>query len=756
MRKHFFLLIFLLPTSIFSQQDISLFQQFNGTFDFTAFGNTLNLADNSVNNICDILSSSSADFTLDPQFTLRSAYLYWAGSGPGDFEVKLNESVITPDRTFNVNSNGLPFFSAFAEVTSIISANTTGQYTLSELDLDVSLYCDNQTNFGGWSVVVIYEDPSLQIKRQVSVFDGLQFVDNNRPLDITLDFLSITDPQNAKIGFLTWEGDRGLSITEQLLVNGNVISDPPLNPSDNAFNSTNSYTGSDELYNMDMDLFSIQDFINANDTSAEIALTSGADFVMVNNIVASYHSEVDLDAIVEILDVTFCGGQDLIMDYKVTNQGTLGLLSANTPIAIYINNLLIAQTQTQTFLPSNQFENGSITIAIPDDISGSFSLKVVVDDNGTGMGIIDENNENNNEHEVQIQLPEAPEPVRFTICDTFDENDGIATFDLTDTTLINDILQGGDPVNFDITYYDSLENANSNVSPVPFLYTNTVNPEKLFARITNKNTNCFYVNEIILKVNLLPEFNLEDTYRLCVDMENNATAEEFGEKSPPVLKTGLSASLYEFVWTFDGTTIIGETNPQLVVLQSGNYSVTVLDKITGCDRSKNTVVTLSSAAFNIETEVITNAFSETHSIQVNFEGHGNYTFSLNNGRGQAENIFHDVQPGIHKVSVQDKNGCGTRTISGLAIIDYPRFVTPNQDGFNDTWHIKNLGNISPQAKIYIFDRYGKLLKELRPEDPGWDGIYKGNPLPSTDYWFRVNYMENGDFKEFRGHFTLKR
>ncbi|MFN4198131.1 MAG: T9SS type B sorting domain-containing protein, partial [Flavobacterium sp.] len=88
-------------------------------------------------------------------------------------------------------------------------------------------------------------------------------------------------------------------------------------------------------------------------------------------------------------------------------------------------------------------------------------------------------------------------------------------------------------------------------------------------------------------------------------------------------------------------------------------------------------------------------------------------------------------------------------------INYPPFFTPNQDGYNDTWNIIG-GDQLVNAKIYIFDRYGKLLKQISPNGEGWDGTYNGRPLPSTDYWFTINYEENGTPKEFKAHFSLKR
>jgi gliding motility-associated-like protein len=68
--------------------------------------------------------------------------------------------------------------------------------------------------------------------------------------------------------------------------------------------------------------------------------------------------------------------------------------------------------------------------------------------------------------------------------------------------------------------------------------------------------------------------------------------------------------------------------------------------------------------------------------------------------------------------------------------------------------------LDDSAKIYIFDRYGKLMKQIAPNGLGWDGTYNGQPMPSTDYWFTVEYNEpnstNVITKEFKAHFSLKR
>ena len=133
-----------------------------------------------------------------------------------------------------------------------------------------------------------------------------------------------------------------------------------------------------------------------------------------------------------------------------------------------------------------------------------------------------------------------------------------------------------------------------------------------------------------------------------------------------------------------------------------------------------------------------------------------YEYQLDDGPWQTDGTFLDVPAGEHSVTVRDTNGCGS-LIKSFGLIDYMRFFTPNGDAYHPTWNVIGLED-QPTAKVYIFDRYGKLLKQISPAGPGWDGTFNGNPMPSQDYWFRVEYLDpfDGSPKEFVNHFTLKR
>jgi gliding motility-associated-like protein len=156
------------------------------------------------------------------------------------------------------------------------------------------------------------------------------------------------------------------------------------------------------------------------------------------------------------------------------------------------------------------------------------------------------------------------------------------------------------------------------------------------------------------------------------------------------------------------------------------------------------------------TTTVSAYFSENSVVVVNVQdGNGTFLYQIDNEGFQTSNMFTSVSAGPHTITVIDTLGC-TYLTAPVYLIDYPKFFTPNGDGYNDTWNIKGLNQAD--AKLYIFDRYGKLIKQLSVMDTsqGWDGTFNGQLLPSTDYWFSLDYNEGTQRREFRAHFTLKR
>ena len=405
--KTYYFCFIVLVSNLILAQEISLYDQLNGRLDYTAIGNTLNIVENNSSFNCSINTTSSATLNLSNTQTIEVSYLYWAGSGTGDFNVSLNTTPITPDRTFEYTlDSDRQFFAAFKDVTELIQNEGNGVYTLSNLEeVDISeMYCSTGTNFAGWAIIIIYSDPSLPLN-QINIYDGLESVPDN--ITIQLNNLNVLDTTGAKIGFLAWEGDDGLAVNEVLQMNGVTLSNPPLNPANNAFNGTNSFTNESNLFNMDIDFYPIQNTINVGDNSAEIQLTSGQDLVMVNNIITVLNSQLP-DATISIERIEqVCNYREILIEYIVINTNSTQLLPANTPIALYANELLIGQTQTENDIPMSSSEFGSISLNIDSSLGSNFMLSVIVDDDGTGNGVVAEINETNNSAETDVELIES-------------------------------------------------------------------------------------------------------------------------------------------------------------------------------------------------------------------------------------------------------------------------------------------------------------------------------------------------------------
>lgn len=357
------------------------------------------------------------------------------------------------------------------------------------------------------------------------------------------------------------------------------------------------------------------------------------------------------------------------------------------------------------------------------------------------------------------------DPALITKCDTDGTNDGLADFDLTafDATVLGTQPAG----DFTVHYYDDRAEAEADgdlgiTSTNPNALTG-LNPyhtatATIYALVINRTstTGCPAIVAIPLTVNRLPEVTLEGGF-YCVDPVTLDPLNTFTLTA--VTDNGANPADYTYVWTRDGG-VLPDTGSTLVVDEQGSYTVTATNIATGClsEPSDAAIVTATSAAI-ITDVTVTNAFTDNATITVVVDptSLGDYEYKLDEGPWQQGNVFAPVSAGDHIVYVRDRNdgGCQDSQPVPVSVIDYPNYFTPNADGYNDTWNIIGLAG-QPEASIYIFDRYGKLVKQISPAGSGWDGTMNGRPLPSTDYWFKVLYQENGTGKEFKAHFSLKR
>ena len=225
---------------------------------------------------------------------------------------------------------------------------------------------------------------------------------------------------------------------------------------------------------------------------------------------------------------------------------------------------------------------------------------------------------------------------------------------------------------------------------------------------------------------------------VCKDNFNTIVA-------PAVLNTNLTATIYTFVWS-NNNFPINQTSSFISVVEPGNYQVVATPNNLSCSQIFNFDVANLQPLTTKYT--ISEDFAYNQSVLVQASGgSGNYSYSFNNLPFQENPIFASQESGDIIIKTKDDSNC-YETSQVVTLWQYPRFFTPNNDGFNDTWGINTNKNI----KIDIFDRFGKLIKQIKTGE-SWNGSFKSQLLPANDYWFVIDYNEN---ITFRGHFALKR
>jgi len=331
----------------------------------------------------------------------------------------------------------------------------------------------------------------------------------------------------------------------------------------------------------------------------------------------------------------------------------------------------------------------------------------------------------------QVQIVSSPVPVTpsdFHLC----SDSTTANFNLLEK---NDEIYGSQlPENYLITYHQSFNEATDNSNKITSI-TNTSNPQTIYARMQSRSGNdCYQIVSFDLIVHPNPTLLPDEEITYCLNYYPDTITLSAGNLNPSENLT--------YIWSNAATSESIEIN------QIGVYSVTATNQYNCSSTRTITVNSSEIATFNF----VLDGEIGNYNLIITPNGTGNYVYALDNSEGtyQVSNTFLSITPGDHTIFVKDLNGCGIAS-DEFSVIGYPKYFTPNDDGYNDLWNLT--GSFVNIKKLQIFDRFGKLLFDLKPNDLGWDGTFKGKKMPASDYWF-LALLESGE--EIKGHFSLKR
>ena len=317
---------------------------------------------------------------------------------------------------------------------------------------------------------------------------------------------------------------------------------------------------------------------------------------------------------------------------------------------------------------------------------------------------------------------------------------GMTTYDLS--LKDSEVLGSQDPRTVVVSYYSDLGDAITGVNGLPRQFPAQAGSQTIYVRVASaENPNCFDAPQQFELINLeTPLLDFPSEAYLCND--------------DSTITIGSTTTTPNYTYSWDS----GEITPNIEVSQAGTHTLTVTNTQAGlsCSDSKTITVVVSSLPTITDVEIQDLQNDNTVSVETDIED--DWLYQLDNEEPQSSSLFSNVTPGEHTVSVIDPRGCGSVS-EEIIVVGFPKFFTPNGDGMHDNWTIAGLDNLTNPV-IMIYDRFGKLLKQINTSDFGWDGRFNGQEMPSSDYWFKLTYTDtNGQTttaKYINNHFSLRR
>lgn len=201
----------------------------------------------------------------------------------------------------------------------------------------------------------------------------------------------------------------------------------------------------------------------------------------------------------------------------------------------------------------------------------------------------------------------------------------------------------------------------------------------------------------------------------------------------------------------------GSVAQSINVNASGTFTVIVTDTLTNCISSDSVMTSVFQEAVADAGRDTTIALGD----QITLEGSGGvmYQWTPSESLDMASSshpVASPLQTTTYQLSVTDENGCSDLDSLVITVIrDYTftvsNLITPNGDGFNDTWYIENIDHY-PDSKVMIFNRNGQVIFTAEPYKNDWDATYEGSRVNDGSYYYVITFTGSTDV--FKGTITV--
>jgi len=245
----------------------------------------------------------------------------------------------------------------------------------------------------------------------------------------------------------------------------------------------------------------------------------------------------------------------------------------------------------------------------------------------------------------------------------------------------------------------------------------------------------------------------------------------------PVAITQPATALTGSIFTQANVLCSGASNGSVTVTAAGGTAPYEYRLNGGTPQSSGTFVNLAAGTYTITaadanmcTVNVTVIITQPQALAISYtkedascpgEPDGSVTLTVSGGTSPYSVIWSDgvitqnrtdIPDGTYSVVVTDFNGCASSLdvvvgfIGTGSCLEVMNIITPNGDGYNDTWKIKNI-DLFPEAEVFVYNRWGKLVfktKNLSAND--WDGTSDGKELPTDSYHYILDLHDGSETK----------
>jgi gliding motility-associated-like protein len=194
-------------------------------------------------------------------------------------------------------------------------------------------------------------------------------------------------------------------------------------------------------------------------------------------------------------------------------------------------------------------------------------------------------------------------------------------------------------------------------------------------------------------------------------------------------------------------------------LVAGSYTVTVRDAVLSIVPVAITITEPTELKVTATTVPVSCPSNSDGSITITPSG-GTPSYTALWSDGATAMQRNNLLTGTYNVIVTDANGCSVNSsvvieaTGSKECIEVQEIITPNGDGFYDTWNIKNI-ELFPEAEVQVFNRWGqKVFTSRNISADDWDGTVDGKPLPMDSYHY-ILYLSK-DSNPIKGTITIIR